>query len=90
LSGYLPLNKKLMVDATKRIRLEGTARTGGDDPRKRRVMADTYGTWAVMRVAQAEGDYGGGVGCVVETCWGSLVMNVLEMSLAGEKHERGD
>jgi hypothetical protein len=85
----MPLNKKLMVDATKRIRLAETARTCGDDPRKRRVRAETYGKGAV-RNAQAEGDYGGGVGCAVESCRGSLVMNVLEMSLAGEKHERGD
>jgi hypothetical protein len=39
----MPLNRKLRIDATKRVRLEGTARTGGDDPRMQRESAETDG-----------------------------------------------
>jgi hypothetical protein len=60
----MPLNMKLKIDATKRIRLEGAARAGGDDPQKQRVSAETDGRGAV-RAAHVEGNYGRDVGCAV-------------------------
>jgi hypothetical protein len=61
----MPLNMKLKIGATKLIKLElGTGGTGGDDPRKQRVSAETYGGGVVI-AAQVEGDNGGGVGCAV-------------------------
>jgi hypothetical protein len=56
----MPLNRKLRIDATKRIILEGTARTCGDETRKKRASAEACGGGA-MRAAQVEGDTGVGV-----------------------------
>jgi hypothetical protein len=64
MSGCTPLNWKLMIDATKRIKNEGTARTCGDDLRKQRMSAETDIRGAV-RAARVEGDCGGGVCCAV-------------------------
>jgi hypothetical protein len=60
----MPLNMKLMINATKRIRLEGTVGTGEDDPRKQRVSEETNSRGSV-RATQVEGEYGGGVGCAL-------------------------
>jgi hypothetical protein len=36
----MPLNKKLRIDATKKILLEGTTGIGGDDTRKHRASEE--------------------------------------------------